>query len=83
MCLRMYTNMARGRRRILLIHDNPSIHRDFSRPLPPNECRELFLEPAQRSSFTDTLRLRITRAAGTELSPADVGNRKAAAGRSK
>jgi len=35
----------------------------FSRPLPAGECRELLLELAQRTSFTDTLRLRITRPA--------------------
>jgi EAL domain-containing protein (putative c-di-GMP-specific phosphodiesterase class I)/CheY-like chemotaxis protein len=37
----------------------------FSRPLPAEECRELLLELAQRSSFTDTLRLRIIPAGGT------------------
>ena len=36
----------------------------FSRPLPAGECRELLMELAERSSFTDTLRLRITRVAG-------------------
>jgi EAL domain-containing protein (putative c-di-GMP-specific phosphodiesterase class I) len=30
----------------------------FSRPLPPAQCGELLLEAGQRSSFTDTLRLR-------------------------
>lgn len=35
----------------------------FSRPLPAGECRELLMELAERSSFTDTLRLRITRVA--------------------
>jgi hypothetical protein len=72
--------MAHGSRRILLIDDNPSIDRAFSRPLPSYECRELLPELAQRSSFTDTLRVRITRAAGTDLSPANVGNRKTLAG---
>lgn len=33
----------------------------FSRPLRADKCRELLLEVAQRSSFTDTLRLRIAR----------------------
>jgi EAL domain-containing protein (putative c-di-GMP-specific phosphodiesterase class I)/CheY-like chemotaxis protein len=33
----------------------------FSRPLPALECRKLLLELAQRTSFTDTLRLRIIR----------------------
>jgi EAL domain-containing protein (putative c-di-GMP-specific phosphodiesterase class I) len=31
----------------------------FSRPLPADKCRELLLDVAQRSSLTDTLRLRI------------------------
>jgi EAL domain-containing protein (putative c-di-GMP-specific phosphodiesterase class I)/CheY-like chemotaxis protein len=31
----------------------------FSRPLPPDDCRALLLELAQRTSLTDTLRLRI------------------------
>ncbi len=34
----------------------------FSRPLPPEQCGELLRELAQRSSFTDTLRMRIVRA---------------------
>jgi EAL domain-containing protein (putative c-di-GMP-specific phosphodiesterase class I)/ActR/RegA family two-component response regulator len=42
----------------------------FSRPLPADECGELLLELAQRSSFTDTLRLRIVRPR-----PADGGDR--------
>ena len=33
----------------------------FSRPLPADDCRELLRELAQRSSFTDTLRLRMAR----------------------
>jgi EAL domain-containing protein (putative c-di-GMP-specific phosphodiesterase class I) len=33
----------------------------LSRPLPVHECRELLLGLAQRSSLTDTLRVRITR----------------------
>jgi EAL domain-containing protein (putative c-di-GMP-specific phosphodiesterase class I)/CheY-like chemotaxis protein len=33
----------------------------FSRPLPAAECRELLVQLAQRSSFTDTLRLRMTK----------------------
>jgi EAL domain-containing protein (putative c-di-GMP-specific phosphodiesterase class I) len=33
----------------------------FSRPLPAEQCRELLVEIAQRSSFTDTLCLRMTR----------------------
>ena len=33
----------------------------FSRPLPALECRKLLLELAQRTSFTDTLRLQIIR----------------------
>jgi EAL domain-containing protein (putative c-di-GMP-specific phosphodiesterase class I)/CheY-like chemotaxis protein len=33
----------------------------FSRPLPADECRELLLELSQRSSLTDTLRLRLAR----------------------
>jgi len=53
----------------------------FSRPLPAEECRALLLELAQRSSFTDTLRLRIARPPGTEPPPADVGNRKTRADR--
>jgi predicted signal transduction protein with EAL and GGDEF domain len=43
----------------------------FSRPLPADECGELLLELAQRSSFTDTLRLRIVRPPGTASRPAD------------
>jgi EAL domain-containing protein (putative c-di-GMP-specific phosphodiesterase class I)/DNA-binding NarL/FixJ family response regulator len=31
----------------------------FSRPVPADDCRALLLELAQRTSFTDTLRLRI------------------------
>jgi EAL domain-containing protein (putative c-di-GMP-specific phosphodiesterase class I) len=31
----------------------------FSRPLPADQCRELLLDLAQRSSFTDTLRMRV------------------------
>jgi EAL domain-containing protein (putative c-di-GMP-specific phosphodiesterase class I)/CheY-like chemotaxis protein len=31
----------------------------FSRPLPPDKCRALLVELAQRTSFTDTLRIRI------------------------
>jgi EAL domain-containing protein (putative c-di-GMP-specific phosphodiesterase class I) len=31
----------------------------FSRPLPPGKCRALLVELAQRTSFTDTLRIRI------------------------
>jgi EAL domain-containing protein (putative c-di-GMP-specific phosphodiesterase class I)/DNA-binding NarL/FixJ family response regulator len=31
----------------------------FSRPLPPDDCRALLLDLAQRTSFTDTLRLRV------------------------
>lgn len=34
----------------------------FSRPLPPEDCRELLMQLAQRASFTDTLRLRMLRA---------------------
>ena len=34
----------------------------FSRPLPAEDCRELLIELAHRPSFTDTLRLRMTRA---------------------
>ena len=30
----------------------------FSRPLPPAECRQLLVDLASRTSFTDTLRLR-------------------------
>jgi EAL domain-containing protein (putative c-di-GMP-specific phosphodiesterase class I)/FixJ family two-component response regulator len=33
----------------------------FSRPLPADDCRALLLDLAQRTSFTDTLRLRIAR----------------------
>jgi len=33
----------------------------FSRPLPAERCRELLVEIAHRSSFTDTLCLRMTR----------------------
>ena len=54
----------------------------FSRPLPADECRELLLELAQRSSFTDTLRLRTVRAPGTEPRSVDGGgDRKTRAGR--
>jgi EAL domain-containing protein (putative c-di-GMP-specific phosphodiesterase class I) len=35
----------------------------FCRPVPADQCRELLLDAAQRSSFTDTLRMRITRRA--------------------
>ena len=31
----------------------------FSRPLPPDKCRALLVELAHRTSFTDTLRIRI------------------------
>jgi EAL domain-containing protein (putative c-di-GMP-specific phosphodiesterase class I)/DNA-binding LytR/AlgR family response regulator len=34
----------------------------FSRPLPAAECRELLMELAERSSLTDTLRLKMIRA---------------------
>lgn len=47
----------------------------FSRALPADECRQLLLELSQRSSFTDTLRLRIARFP-TEPRPTEVGNRK-------
>ena len=33
----------------------------FSRPLPADDCRALLIDLAQRTSFTDTLRLRIAR----------------------
>jgi EAL domain-containing protein (putative c-di-GMP-specific phosphodiesterase class I)/DNA-binding response OmpR family regulator len=47
----------------------------FSRPLPAEECRGLLLELAQRTSFTDTLRLKITRPADAHLPPAGLGDR--------
>ena len=53
------------------------------RPLPAEKCRELLLEHAQRSSFTDTLRLRIARPRGTEPRSPDVPNRKLRVGTSK
>jgi EAL domain-containing protein (putative c-di-GMP-specific phosphodiesterase class I) len=31
----------------------------FSHPLPPDSCRDLLCEVAERQSFSDTLRLRI------------------------
>jgi EAL domain-containing protein (putative c-di-GMP-specific phosphodiesterase class I) len=37
----------------------------FSRPLPAQECRELLVELAARTSFTDTLRLRMQRGRAT------------------
>jgi len=55
----------------------------FSRPQSANECRELLLELAQRSSFTDTLRLQIARPAGTEPGPVDVAHHKAQVGQAK
>jgi EAL domain-containing protein (putative c-di-GMP-specific phosphodiesterase class I)/CheY-like chemotaxis protein len=55
----------------------------FSRPLPAEECRELLLELAQRSSFTDTLRLRIDRPAGTDSRPSVVGDREPRVGPAK
>jgi len=46
----------------------------FSRPLPADECSVLLCELAERTSFTDTLRLRIVRsqdmADGTPVGPA-------------
>jgi EAL domain-containing protein (putative c-di-GMP-specific phosphodiesterase class I)/CheY-like chemotaxis protein len=47
----------------------------FCRPLPADQCRELLVDLAERSSFTDTLRMRITTSsAGPRL--AIVGDRK-------
>jgi EAL domain-containing protein (putative c-di-GMP-specific phosphodiesterase class I)/DNA-binding NarL/FixJ family response regulator len=50
----------------------------FSHPLPPDECRDLLLDLAQRSSLSDTLRLRIHRPPETEERlPVRTGRRKA------
>jgi len=45
----------------------------FSRPLPADECGELLKELAQRSSFTDTLRLRVVHPPKPDSRPAAVG----------
>jgi hypothetical protein len=99
----MNRNIDGSSRRILLIDDNPAIHRDFRKIFgpglssavlsaseadlqavqPAEECREVLLELAQRSSFTDTLRLRTVRAPGTEPRPADGGDRKTRAARAE
>jgi EAL domain-containing protein (putative c-di-GMP-specific phosphodiesterase class I)/DNA-binding NarL/FixJ family response regulator len=53
------------------------------RPLPAEECRGLLLELAQRSSLTDTLRVRIARPLVGSPGAADVPNRKSRVGPAK
>lgn len=54
----------------------------FCRPMPADQCRELLVDLAERTSFTDTLRMQITSDSGTPRLVV-VGNRKTQTGNAK